>query len=290
MDEETLRKLQSEYTNSKGSEKQRLWREENLRKEFVENFPIEEIPKMKLEDYVVGLPKEDGTRNIHSFCNWIENVTQESGQIWIGGSGAYVIFFEVERDGEMINSFMIREGNESTPIREDVAGEEFEKVKRMLYRMLKFGEDDNIDAVKSIYNEFKMHSHVKAKILHLYFPEMFLNVFSSYWVNSYLNSLDLQIESDAFDGRMSLMKFKQNDSIMSKWTTQQFADFLLYTFPPNIKAIKELDKKKKELIIRMKELESMFINGEKGLEDDALEYNKNLQKKIDEINKQLEEL
>jgi hypothetical protein len=131
--------------------------------------------------------------------------------------------------------------------------------------MLSLADIGDMGGVKQVYDELHMHDHVKAKILYLYFPEKFLNVFSSAWIRQYCRIFGLTIENDSFRDRLSLMEFKAKDTTMSKWTTHQFMEFLTESFPPSNKIEKEIKQKGVELNQKRKELTGIIeaIHGKK---------------------------
>ena len=96
----------------------------------------------------------------------------------------------------------------------------------------------------------------------------------------------MQSCEDSLEGRIELMRFKKTDNIMSKWSTQQFAEFLYDSFtPPDIGTRKEMSKRKKELLDKKKDFEERLIGGVDNIENDKKMY-----EKIAEIDKQLEDL
>jgi hypothetical protein len=71
----------------------------------------------------------------------------------------------------------------------------------------------------------------KGKILALYFPDRYLNIFSKRWLDYFIEQLALLpkngLESlTEIDERRVLMEFKQNDEMMKKMTTDEYAHFL----------------------------------------------------------------
>jgi hypothetical protein len=77
----------------------------------------------------------------------------------------------------------------------------------------------------------------KGKILFLYYPDQFLNIFSEAYVDYFLREAGLAVPSDNIDvlaKRELLLKFKAGDEVMSKWTTYEFNYFLYETWgePP----------------------------------------------------------
>jgi hypothetical protein len=75
----------------------------------------------------------------------------------------------------------------------------------------------------------------KGKILFLYFPDKFVNIFSERHVDHFLSCLRLNnpaSELDLISKREQLIEFKNTDSVMKDWTTFEFSDFLYRIWHP----------------------------------------------------------
>jgi hypothetical protein len=69
----------------------------------------------------------------------------------------------------------------------------------------------------------------KGKILFLYYPQKYLNIFSERYIDDFLREIPLAVPNDnpdVFKKGELLQTFKFNDEIMSMWTTYEFTDFL----------------------------------------------------------------
>jgi len=149
--------LKTEYEKGRGKENKRLARIESVRKEFVQNFPVQNIHEMKIEEYVVGLPTNYGNRNSHSFCNWLENKTEECGVMHIRSSGDFYLFYSVDE-----KSYMVQDGRGIKKIVKDATIVLFEELKIKIERLLRTVKIGDNSAIQSAYEELPLQDHVKA--------------------------------------------------------------------------------------------------------------------------------
>ena len=69
---------------------------EELRKQFIEKFPKEELKSISMDDYCIG----KGNKN--SFCYWIERKLDKLGKFWPRGAGTYLLYRD--ENGKIINT------------------------------------------------------------------------------------------------------------------------------------------------------------------------------------------
>ena len=73
----------------------------------------------------------------------------------------------------------------------------------------------------------------KGKILFLYYPEKYLNIFSERYIDDFLKQIPAAVpnnNSDVFEKGELLLTLKSSDKNMSKWTMYEFTDFLYDTW------------------------------------------------------------
>jgi hypothetical protein len=87
----------------------------------------------------------------------------------------------------------------------------------------------------------------KGKILSIYYPDRYLNIFSDEHLKYYLKSFDLDTKTtlrlDPVLKRELLIEFKNNDEVMRNWSTDMFSIFLYNFYPkkPTKNPIKVVD-------------------------------------------------
>jgi hypothetical protein len=75
----------------------------------------------------------------------------------------------------------------------------------------------------------------KGKILFLYFPKQFINIYSERLIDHFLSQLRINepgAELDLISKRELLVKFKNADEVMRDWSAFEFHDFLHWVWPP----------------------------------------------------------
>lgn len=85
----------------------------------------------------------------------------------------------------------------------------------------------------------------KGKILSLYYPDKYLNIFSKEHLIHYLKVFNLDteqlIKKDPVYLREALLHFKNEDKDMRSWSNDIFSNFLYTYFAPNDNNSKEGD-------------------------------------------------
>lgn len=231
MDIDNLRMLQFKFEKDR-IEKQKHYKElEELRQAFINRFPKESIWSMELDDYVEG-KKKDGKINQDTFCYWVEWKTQSLGLIQ--GSTAYKfgVFYNRE-DGEYKFTSQFSSADEAIKF-----------LRNEIFKLIKAGEKEDYDTLANI----DLSRMFKGKILHLYFPDKYLDIYSKEHVDYHLNALDLldaNKDLNVLEERKLLLDFKNNDKVMKDWSTAEFSDFLYASFGKPIKR-KELNPELRE--------------------------------------------
>lgn len=192
-----------------------------LRSSFVKFFNRKRISTMQIDDYAAGvdLPKKG-----YNFCYTLERELDGLGRISGSPAPKFGVYFgkrgkKTAKDYQFVNKF----GN--------TYQKAFEGIKQSLLQLIDAGESENIQAI--IDN--LISPMVKGKILCTYFPERYLNIFSSNHLDHFLIQLDLDTENlisaDPVIKREVLIEFKNHDPVMKNWTVDLFADFLYTEYP-----------------------------------------------------------
>ena len=141
-----------------------------VREEFVRKFNPAKIAAMTIDEYVQG--KQSKT----SFCYILECTLKGLGNM----SGQYATKFGVWYSKEKGDySFESRLGASSKEV--------FDKVKESILNLLKSGK---VHDYEEIINN-PLNALLKGKILAVYYPDDYLNIFSNDHLNHYLKAFDL---------------------------------------------------------------------------------------------------
>jgi len=200
----------------------------NLRKKFINDYPINGIIKLTKDEYVIG--KGDST-----FCNRIENDLNDWGNIH--GSPAIKFGLYFGKLGEdKIRKYRI--GRNEYGKDENIA---LKKILSAIVELLENKDDFEILKKNPISPMFK------GKILSVYYPNDFLNIFSAKHLNYFINILGLDNDSKSeLDKQTLLLDYKVNDKVMKEWSVYKFSRFLYFSFGNPNDEIKE-DHISKEL-------------------------------------------
>ena len=132
------------------------------RQEFLKRFPLEYLPSMSVEEYA-------NTHTKDSFTYWLEFKGILSG---IGGGNASKFGIYRSSDGQYYKG--------AAKKKELLAGEQLEneyvKIREQIVTNLKLAEEDRIEEID--YENLLIWPMVMLKILNIYFPEKFFNVYS----------------------------------------------------------------------------------------------------------------
>jgi hypothetical protein len=211
-----LRVLREKFEPERKS-KQSHYRElEKIRREFESQFPQSRISRLTLDEYVVGKRNRDGETSRDSFCYWVEYRTDKLGTIKPFPASFGVFCDQKTQRYKFTKNFK----NENDAL-------EFQL--KQIVRLLEAGHTNDLESIDQI----DISPTFKGKILFLYYPEQYLNIFSERYIDDFLKQIPLAVpneNSDAFKKAELLLTFKSSDESMSKWTMYEFTDFLYYTW------------------------------------------------------------
>ena len=217
MNLQNLREAQADFTkrlDAIAEDRKSLY---NKRDAFTSYFNSSKIAKMNIDDFVIG-------KGENNFCRKIERDLDGLGRII--GSTAFkfgVYFGRTKSDSEYIYRYSQIWGNNHN--------EAHKKVSLAIVKLIEDGQNEDINAiVKS-----KISPMFKGKILSVYYPERYLNVFSDDHLKYFLKAFDLDtkksLSADPVIKRDILLEFKNSDDVMKNWNTDMFSVFL-YNFYP----------------------------------------------------------
>ena len=194
-----------------------------LREEFVTYFSIDKIKSMTIEEYVIGL------QNKESFCYWLERTLYQLGSISGQPSYKFGVWYSPSKKQYC---FEKRFGDNYT--------DAFETLKTALLNLLEDGLTKNYTAIKNN----PINSSVKAKILAMYYPDKYMNVYSLKHLDHYLKTFGLNtkelMSSDVVYKREALVNFKNEDEDMKDWSNYVFSIFLWSHYPKDPRRVSNL--------------------------------------------------
>ncbi len=202
------------------------------REDFVHRFNPKKIASMTIDEYVQG--KQSKT----SFCYILERTLKGLGNV----SGQYATKFGVWYSSEQQTyRFEKRLGDDYK--------QAFKKVRTSILNLLEAGKVHDYDEIISN----PLNALVKGKILSVYYPDDYLNIFSNEHLDYYLMSFDLDtaelMKQNVVYKRDALLAFKDSDKDMKKWSIDMFAVFLHSHYPKSPAKAEEMAVKSKEEVL-----------------------------------------
>ena len=209
---ENLRSKQAHFEPTRQDSQKHYKNLEECRQQFIKIFTITKIENMDKDNYVEG-KVINGKTDKDTFCYWVEWKTENLGRIQ--GARADKFGLYVDKKSQQY-TFIERFGNENAA---------FDFLKREIIRLITIGQSKNLEEIKKI----KLSHMFKGKILFLYYPNKFVNIFAEKHVDHFLKELGIYQGNknlDLIDKREILLKCKNKDSVMKKWNMFEFSDFL----------------------------------------------------------------
>jgi len=181
---------------------------------FVKKYTPDAILKLSLKEYVQGHGLQD------TFTYHVERTFDELGTI----SGSFCSIFGIFYSKKTSQySFPPKWGNTSKGA--------LKAILESIVDLIEAGDEGDIDRI--IDNP--LANMYKGKLLSLYYPEDYLNVFSDdhlkYYLQFFNQTSDGILSKDPVLKRERLVEFKKKDPIMKNWTMDQFATFLYSKYP-----------------------------------------------------------
>lgn len=192
------------------------------RRKFVEYFTLEKILSMDLDDYVEG----KGINDLKNFCYAVEWGFEKLGKI----QGATSIKFGIYYSKKKNKYIYARKYGKNYK-------DAFAMIKQEIVNLIKAGATKNMEAIRCN----TLSPMFKGKILYLYYPDKYLNIFAESHIDYYITELGCDkigcSQMDVVDKRELLLDFKNRDENMKKWNINMFSRFLYTVYPksPNNK-------------------------------------------------------
>ena len=208
---------------------------------FVQDYTIKKLMNLPKEDYVYGSGRKD---------TFFYRVTYELmcwGSIRNGTPIKYGFYYDPnENKYQTVSKF----GNTDTDAATDAA---YNRVKSAIYELIVAGGNEDYESIQKNL----LSTILKWKLLCIYFPEKYMNIYSEDHIEFYMGILGIQC--DESKGYMTWLKqiidWKNENPITKNWTNHEFSKFLYHGigYPPDSekkkKAVKKFEKKIDDALI-----------------------------------------
>ena len=184
----------------------------STRGQFLSAYPITRLKDISLDEYVIG-------KGTASFCACVEAKTKAWANVQGATANKFGIYFgKTKSDPTMKYRFTQKFG--------DSKGKAFEGVKGALLNLIKAGKSKNFNDIDKNH----LSQMFKAKILSLYFPELYLNVCSSEHIEQIALMMGVSERQFVSEYQHSLVEMKLENEITKSWSNPKFMSFLYAKF------------------------------------------------------------
>lgn len=188
-----------------------------LRLAVAKQYSVNALSSLKLDDYVLG-------KGHHTFCYKIERELDGLGRIIGATADKFGIYFGRTKSDSTVKY-------RHTKIWGSSHSEAFKNIIPAIQQLIQAGANYDRDAIL----KSRISPMFKGKILSVYYPDKYLNVFSDEHLKYFLKFYDLDtkqtLHSDPVLKREVLLEFKNNDAVMKNWSADLFSYFLYNVYP-----------------------------------------------------------
>lgn len=185
-----------------------------LRKSFVNRFDRKTIANMSLDEYAIGAGSHT------SFCYLIERGLRGLGSMLGSSALKFGIYYSQENHDYIIAKKWDKGSKQAT----------LEAIKNAILQLLDAGFIKNFSSIENN----PLSPTFKLKLLSVYYPEKYLNIFSKDHLNFFLYQFcgnDYDYSKPALNKQQDLIKLKNDDAVTKKWNNIKFGNYLYHLFP-----------------------------------------------------------
>lgn len=158
---------------------------EDNKSKFIERFPLEKLMDMPIEEYIVLKANYPETYN-DVFTYWLERKKEIGGAI--GGGNASKFYIYMDATGK----YCIGYGNNKRYIEGDELKYEYNELISKIVKSIELAKEDNIQGIKELNPP--LWNMVLLKILSIYVPDKFIDIYSSSVLVPLAEILNLDID------------------------------------------------------------------------------------------------
>jgi hypothetical protein len=178
---------------------------------FLRAFPMSRLKDLTLDDYVIG-------KGTPSFCTYVEAKTKP----WANILGATAIKFGIYFGKTKSDASMKYRWQRRFSTKEKA----FAGMKTSLLDLLDAGRSQRFSEIDHI----EISQNFKAKILSLYFPELYLNVCSREHIEALSMELGIPENLPVSEQQHLLLQAKRENPVTSSWSNPKFMTFLYNSY------------------------------------------------------------
>lgn len=184
-----------------------------LRQAFVKDFNPRFLAQMNIDEFVAG-------KGGATFCNRLERELDGLGRLLGSTAIKFGVYYSKTQNKYVFSKIWGENYHDA-----------FNNIRQAIPDLLEAGKNRDLEAIVAS----KISPMFKGKILSVYYPELYLNVFSPEHLVDYLKFYGLDtaenIHADAVYKREALVAYKNSDEIMKHWSVDLFSYFLYDRYP-----------------------------------------------------------
>jgi len=219
------------------SNEQLLAEKEEGRQSFLKRFPFDSLIDLTIEEFSNKKTKD-------CFNYWLERKKILGG---IGGGNSSKFGIYLSKTGDYCKGY----GKQKIELKGEKLNEEFQILKERIIQAIKFAEEGHISDISSL--EVPVFNMVLLKILNIYIPDKFLNIYSPpilIELGKELNIKDALLASkNSIELNHEVLIALKKQDVFSSWSNEEISRFIWDTFSERDKAF---DKNTKYWLIEHK--------------------------------------
>ena len=220
---------------------------EDNKSKFIERFPLEKLMDMPIEEYIVLKANYPDTYN-DVFTYWLERKKEIGGAI--GGGNASKFYIYMDATGK----YCIGYGNNKRYIEGDELKYEYNELISKIVKSIEFAKEDNIEGIKELNPP--LWNMVLLKILSIYVPDKFIDIYSSSVLVPLAEILNLDIDKSPENiieiNYLATKKLREMDEF-KEWEMFKLSNFVWETISKSTRSISnevdELNEDNKNFIL-----------------------------------------
>lgn len=188
---------------------------ERLRKQFVEDFPIQRLKNITKEEYAVHAGRKD------TFCFRIENELVKLGNIHGASAVKFGLYYgKSGEDTTQKYRFSSKFGKS--------ADEAMDNIRREIVLLLIAGSHNDFDGIRKC----TLSPMYRGKILSVYYPEKYLCIFVPEHLTYFMQNLGINFkpDDDVLEQQRKLQEWARKRPECEGWRLHDFSNFLYGSF------------------------------------------------------------
>ena len=214
---------------------------------FVKRFPLDKLLDIPIEEYIVLKANYPETYN-DTFTYWLERKEEIGGAIGGGNSSKFYIYMDTS------GKYCIGYGSKKRYIEGDELKYEYHELISKIVKSIEFAKEDNIEEIKELNPP--LWNMVLLKILSIYMPDKFIDIYSSAVLVPLAEILNLDTDKSPENiiaiNYLATKKLKAMDEF-KKWEMFKLSNFVWETISKDTRSISneidELNEDNKNFIL-----------------------------------------